>query len=209
MALRPAPRTSSPRLKHSCTSALRSVVARSLVCRSRTSSMPIIRPRPRTSPMSGCLSISACSAGHHVRADDLGVLHQAVAQQPDRRQRRRARDGVAAERARVRPGGHDMTSDRRGRDAERQPRRDPLRHRHDVGLDAGVLDREHPARCGPCPTALRPTISRMPCWRRELAQPLQERVRRDDVAALALDRLDDDRRHFVRRRRGARTAAAR
>ena len=34
---------------------------------------------------------------------------------------------------------------------------------------------------------------------RQLAQPLQELIRRDDVAAFALNRLDDDRRDFVRR----------
>ena len=41
--------------------------------------------------------------------------------------------------------------------------------------------------------------SRMPCLRRQLAQPLQELVGRDDVAALALNRLDDDRGDFVGR----------
>ena len=64
--------------------------------------MPIISPRPRTSPISGCFSINALRARHEMRADDLGVLHQALAQQLDRRQRRRARDGIAAKRARVR-----------------------------------------------------------------------------------------------------------
>ena len=39
----------------------------------------------------------------------------------------------------------------------------------------------------------------MPCVRRQLAQPLQELIGRDDVAALALNRLDDDRRDFVGR----------
>ena len=42
--------------------------------------------------------------------------------------------------------------------------------------------------------------------RRQLAQPLQERLRRDDVAAFTLDRLDDDRGDFVGRgqvRRGS------
>ena len=59
--------------------------------------------------------------------------------------------------------------------------------------------------------------------RRELAQPLEERCRRHDVAALALNRLDDDRRDLVgrdqvhqdlllderERRFGARVGAAR
>ncbi len=39
----------------------------------------------------------------------------------------------------------------------------------------------------------------MPCAFVQLAQPLQELIGRDDVAALALDRLDDDRGDFVGR----------
>ena len=80
MALRPAPRTSSPRVKHSCTSASRSVVARSFVCRSRTSSMPIIRP-----------------AAAHV-ADDRMLVHQRLRARPSsaRRRPRRSSPGRRA-----------------------------------------------------------------------------------------------------------------
>ena len=39
----------------------------------------------------------------------------------------------------------------------------------------------------------------MPCSRRQLAQPLEKLLRRDDIAAFALNRLDHDRRDFVGR----------
>ena len=42
-------------------------------------------------------------------------------------------------------------------------------------------------------------ISSMPCCLRQLAQPLMELRRRHDVAALALDRLDEHGGHFVGR----------
>ena len=51
----------------------------------------------------------------------------------------------------------------------------------------------------PMPDCTSSTTSRMPCSSVKLAQPLEELRRRHDVAALALNRLDDDRRHFVRR----------
>ena len=179
------------------------MVARSLVWRSRTSSTPIISPRPRTSPISGCLSVSALSAGDQVRADVLGVRHQALAQQLDRRERRGARHRIAAERARVRARRPRHQLGARRRHAERQPRRDPLRDRHDVGLDAGVLDREHLARCGPCPTALRRRSAACRAACVSSRSRCRKLVGRHDVAALALDRLDDDRGDFVGRRRGA------
>ena len=39
----------------------------------------------------------------------------------------------------------------------------------------------------------------MPCRSQSVAQALEEAVRGDNVAALALDRLDEDRRHLARR----------
>ena len=67
----------------------------------------------------------------------------------------------------------------------------PLAIAIDVRLDAGVLDREHPAR----PPHARLHFVRHEhdaVRRRERAQPLEELIRRHDVPALALDRLDDD-----------------
>ena len=86
----------------------------------------------------------------------------------------------------------------RHRDAQRQPRRNPLRNRHHVRLDAGVLDREHLARA-PHPRLHFVHDEQDAVLLRQLAQPLQELIGRHDVAALALDRLDHDRRDFVGR----------
>ncbi len=51
----------------------------------------------------------------------------------------------------------------------------------------------------PIPDCTSSSTSRMPLLLRHLAQPLQELIRRDDVPAFALNRLDDDRSHFVGR----------
>ena len=63
--------------------------------------------------------------------------------QLDGRQRRGARERIAAERIRMRadrPVHHVLA---RNRHAHRQPRGDALRGDDDVGLNADVLDREH------------------------------------------------------------------
>ena len=52
----------------------------------------------------------------------------------------------------------------------------------------------------PAPDWISSAMSRMPCCVADLAQALQEAVLGDDVAALALDRLDDDRGDLVGRR---------
>ena len=52
----------------------------------------------------------------------------------------------------------------------------------------------------PAPDWISSAISRIPCSSQIVAQALEEAVLGDDVAALALDRLDDDRRDLVGRR---------
>ena len=54
-------------------------VARSFVCRLRTSSMPIIRPHPRTSPMMRCRSRQLLEPPQEKVPHVGGILHQAVA----------------------------------------------------------------------------------------------------------------------------------
>ena len=49
----------------------------------------------------------------------------------------------------------------------------------------------------PMPDCTSSTTSTIPCSGRQLPQALQERRRRDDVAAFALNRLDDDGGDFV------------
>ena len=78
MVLAPAARTSSPRRNAAMTSASRSDAARSFVWRSRTSSMPIISPRPRTSPMSRWRSRQVLEPCLEKFSHVGGVLHQAV-----------------------------------------------------------------------------------------------------------------------------------
>ena len=79
------------------------------------------------------------------------------------------------------------------------PERDALGGEQDVGLDAPVLDRPHLA--GP-PGARLDLVGdeQDPVLVADRAEALEEAVLGDDVAALALDRLDDDRRDLVGRR---------
>ena len=89
----------------------------------------------------------------------------------------------------LRPGDHR---------AERHAARDPLRGQQDVGLDAPVLDRPHlPGAAGARLDLVGDEQDPVPVA--DLAQALEEAVLGDDVAALALDRLDDDRGDLVGR----------
>ena len=75
---------------------------------------------------------------------------------------------------------------------ERQAAGDRLRHGHQVGLDAVVLDREQLA--GAAEAGLHLVDDEQdPLAVADRAQPLEELRRRGDEAALALDGLDDDR----------------
>ena len=81
--------------------------------------------------------------------------------------------------------------------AERQARGDPFGDRDHVGPHARVLDREH------LPAASHPRLhfvgdEQDAVLLRQLAEPLDELIRRHDVATLALNWLDDERRHLVR-----------
>ena len=76
---------------------------------------------------------------------------------------------------------------------QRQAGRDALGHDQDVRLHVPVLDREHLA--GPPEPGLDLVGDEQdPVLAGDLAEARQEARRRDDVAALAEDRLDDDRR---------------
>ena len=148
--------------------------------------------------MSACLSWQRAEAVHQVRADGGGVGDERRLQQRDGRVRGSAGDRIPAERAGVRTGrpGHHVRA--RAGHAERQARRNPLGDVDDVGLESDVIGGEHL----PCPPHARLHLvdhQQYPVPRRQLAQPLQERRRRDDVAPLALNRLDDDRRDLVGR----------
>ena len=96
------------------------------------------------------------------------------------------------------PGFQAAMSSAPGQDpGQRQAGRDALGHDQDVGLDVPVLDREHLA--GPPEPGLDLVGDEQDAvLAGDLAQPRQEPRRRHDVAALAEDRLDDDRRDLVR-----------
>ena len=109
-----------------------------------------------------------------------------------------ARDDVAAVRPAVGaglPGGHQLGPCQDP--GEWQARRDALGHDQDVGLDVPVPDREHLA--GPPEPGLDLVGDEQDAvLAGDLAEPWQEPRRRHDVAALAEDRLEDDRGDVLR-----------
>ena len=141
--------------------------------------------------MIACLSISALTPAIMCAPTTSAFFTRLVAKQFERRERGRARHGIATERARVGAGRprHDLRS--RRHHTQRQPRRNPLRHRHDVRRDAGVLDREHLARA-PHPRLHFVDDEEHAELRGDLAKPLVKEVGRNHVTTLTLDRFDDD-----------------
>ena len=98
------------------------------------------------------------------------------------------------------PGGQRVHELGPGEDPrQRQARGDPLGHDEDVRLDVPVADGEQLA--GPPEAGLDLVGDEQdPVLAGDLAEARQEGRRRDDVAALAEDRLDDDRGHPARGR---------
>ena len=188
----PHSRTSRPRWKQAHWT--------SSACSAVSNSTPIIRPLPRTSRTSaGNRSRERPQPGHRLLAAGRGVVDEAALEQVDRRERGGAGDRVAAVGRAVgarAPGLEQLgPGDHR---AERHARGDALGRQQDVRLDAPVLDRPHLA--GPAGARLDLVGDQQdPVLVADLAQALEEAVLGDDVAALALDRLDDDRRDLVGR----------
>ena len=134
-----------------------------------------------------------------VLADARGVGAVLRGHQVERRERRRATHGIAAVRVAV-CAALPLLHQRLLRDhhADRQARAEPLRERHDVRHDAEVLRGEHLAGAADARLHfVEDQQNAVPVAQR--AQALQEAIRRHQVTALALDRLDQDRRDFVRR----------
>ena len=199
----PAPQLSSrsPSSAQRAISAFTVSPSGTFVARSSTNSTPIMSPGPRTSP------IRSSSAAIR-RNPDMSSAPRAAAlatspcsvDRPDDGEPGRARHGVATERGAVgapspalleAPGADDR---RQG-----QPVRDRLGQAHDVRDDPGVL--EGPHRAGPAEPRLDLVGDEQdPVLVAERAQAAQERGRGRRVAALALDRLDEDRGDRIRRR---------
>ena len=134
----------------------------------------------------------------HHGSDPSRVLDQALVEEVQRGEPRRASDRVAAERAAVGSGRPVHLLGPRDERSERETRRDALGQTDDVGLHVPVLDGEQLS--GPAHARLHLVDHHQDAMLEcELAQPRQEIVRRDQVAALALDRLDEDRRHALGR----------
>ena len=185
--------------------------------RSATISMPMNRPRPRISPTCGSSASAARSRSSSARAERRRPLRRG---RSSRRTPIAARpggevDGVAHERRGVR-AGRPVAHERGAPDDRRhgQPAADALADGHQVRDDAPVLGRPGPA--GPPEPALDLVEDEDDAVAiAQLAQPGEEAVGRDDDAAVALDRLDDDRRDAARSRtpgpraRGGRARARR
>ena len=109
--------------------------------------------------------------------------------------------GIAAKGRRVRAGlpVHDLGA--RHADAERHAGRDAFGHADDVGLDAGVLD--GPPLAGAARAGLHFIGDQQDAVLvADAAQFLHEDGGGDDVAAFALDRLDEDGGYLFGRKRG-------
>ena len=129
-----------------------------------------------------------------------GVLDQAALEQLDRGQRGGAGHRVAAEGRAVRAGSPGSSSSARATIAPSgMPEAMPLAVSRMSG-STPQCSTAHILPVRPAPDWTSSAISRMPCASQMSRRPWQEAVLRDDVAALALDRLDDDRRDLVGRR---------
>ena len=138
--------------------------------------------------------------GLRLLATGRGVGDEAALEQLDRGERRGAGDRVAAVGRAVRARSPCLEEIGAGdHRAQGHPGRDPLGRQQDVRLDAPVLDRPHLA--GPPGARLDLVGDQQDAVLvTDVAEALEEPVLGDDVAALALDRLDDDRRDLVGRR---------
>ena len=145
-----------------------------------------------------CFSSSRRRPSSQVGADGGGVGDELLLEQLDRGTGRGACHGIAAKRARVRARRPRHHVGARAGHAKRQARSDPFRDIDDVGRQAEMLEGEHLARASHAGLHL-VGDEQNAMLLREIAQPLQKRLRRNDVAPFALDRLDDDRRDFVGR----------
>ena len=172
-------------------------MARSFVVRSFTHSTRSSGPLPADVADERMLVLQRREASEQMGAHGLGVLTSSRPQQirssPARR--RTTRDCPRRLYA-CAPGGHDMTSaratcTRRAASPTQFPWPSP-----GCRADAKMLDREHLARCGPCPTGpRRRRASSRASW--SAPQPLDEHGRGHDVAALPLNGFDDDRGDLV------------
>ena len=165
-----------------------------LVAGSATSSIASIEPSPRTSPIAGQRSCQASMRARIVSPIAAERSSEAlVVDHVEHGERRGLRDRVADEGAADAAGDgrvHDLGAAEHAR--ERQAVRDRLRDADQVGLDARVLDREEAAGAAEAGLHLVGDEDDAVAVA-DLAHACDELGRRDDEAALALHRLEDDR----------------
>ena len=166
-----------------------------------TSSSATISPRPRTSPIDGYLPASAAQAGQELVAALAGVGDEAlVLDHVERRVGRRARRRRCRRTSRRGCPGGQLRHAARGRARipdSGSPEAMPLAMTRMSGSTSQCWTANiSPVR--PKPGLDLVGDEQDPVLAGDLAQPRQEARRRDDVAALAEDRLDDDRRDALR-----------
>src|SRR6185436_847974 len=138
------------------------------------------------------------SAAHQPFAHHARVSDQPTFDEIQRGQRGRAAHRVATEGRAMRTGspGHYLLA--RDDRADRHPRAKPFGGEKNVRLHIGVLAREHPARASDATLDfVRYEHDAVPVAQR--THRWEELRRRHDVAALALNRLDDNGGHVTRR----------
>ena len=165
---------------------------------------PVLHLQPHHQPLSPDLANArkAMSQGVQPGAKlgpaDRGIDAVSLLDQPQGRQCRCARNGVTAECRSMAAAGPVHHRGPRHDRPQGQTVGNPLGQAHDIALDPPVLARKVPA--GPAKSALHLVEHQQhPVLVANLAQTGQEIVRGYDVAALTLDRLDEDRRQLIGR----------
>ena len=167
-------------------------------------------PMPRTSTIRSHVFANCAQPLDHVSADARRIFHHAVLfERVDHSERRRARHRISAE-SRAMTAGRKARRNLLARDhrADRNSAAQRLGQRHDIGLDARMLDRRKTFRCAPCRSALRQESAAACCdrtnrapasdslpWARLLRpRPGSVRPSADGCVLLALDRSPQHRR---------------
>ena len=129
----------------------------------RTSSTPIMSPRPRTSPTTGCFCMQRAQPPQVARRRSAAFSTRSSLRSLSWPAPRRSRPGCRRTCWRGRRAATSSLGPGDGH-AQRHARGDALGQGDDVGLDAEVLAGEHlPVR--PMPDCTSSTTSRMPCFR--------------------------------------------
>ena len=163
-------------------------------------SAAVISPSPRTPVSAACLPDNSRSPARSCSPRAAALAMYSRSSRSMRRQGRpAARPGCRRRCWRGCRGGQSMTCALAMIAPSGIPLAMPLAEADDVRLDARSARRRTSCRCGPCPICTSSTTSRMPCLSHSCRSAGRKPARQQVIAALALDRLDEDGRHFLRR----------